>query len=82
MDLDNTRYTELINPYYGQYAGNTGGVVGVSHSRVFSINQQYLLTYKKNSVIITLIYWQVLNLMIIKIRLCPVASRKSTILIL
>ena len=48
MDLDNTRYTELINPYYGQYAGNTGGVVGVSHSRVFSINQQYLLTYKKN----------------------------------
>ena len=42
------RYTELINPYYGQYAGNTGGVVGVSHSRVFSINQQYLLTYKKN----------------------------------
>ena len=48
MDLDNTRYNELINPYYGQYAGNTGGVVGVSHSRVFSINQQYLLTYKKN----------------------------------
>lgn len=38
----------MINPYYGQYAGNHGGVVGVSHSRVFSINQQYLLTYKKN----------------------------------
>lgn len=48
MDLDNTRYAEMMNPYYGQYAGNTGGVVSISQSRVFSINQQYLLTYKKN----------------------------------
>lgn len=82
MDLDNTRYTELINPYYGQYAGNTGGVVGVSHSRVFSINQQYLLTYKKNFGDHNIDLLAGLNLMIIKIRLCPVASRKSTILIL
>ena len=49
MDLDNTRYSELVNPYYGQYASESvGGLVSMEHSRTFSVNQQYLLTYKNN----------------------------------
>ena len=39
MDLDNTRYSELVNPYYGQYASESvGGLVSMEHSRTFSVN--------------------------------------------
>lgn len=44
IDLDNTRYTNLYNAYYGQYS-STGGIIYVGATRSFSINQQYLLTY-------------------------------------
>ena len=44
IDLDNTRYTNLYNSYYGQYS-TTGGIIYVGATRTFSINQQYLLTY-------------------------------------
>lgn len=45
--VDDTRGSDLVNPFYGQYA-ELGGVVGVSHSRTTAINSQYLLTYKKS----------------------------------
>ena len=44
VDLDNTRFTNLYNAYYGQYS-TTGGIIYVGATRTFSINQQYLLTY-------------------------------------
>ena len=47
MDLDNTRYTNLTNPFYGQYSGSYGGSIVMQQARTFSVNQQYLLTYKK-----------------------------------
>ncbi|MDR0698582.1 MAG: SusC/RagA family TonB-linked outer membrane protein, partial [Tannerella sp.] len=40
----NERYNMLMNPYYGQYA-DSGGYVVVQASRLFTVNQQYLLTY-------------------------------------
>jgi TonB-linked SusC/RagA family outer membrane protein len=40
----NERYNMLMNPYYGQFADG-GGYVSVAANRVFSANQQYLLTY-------------------------------------
>lgn len=47
LDLNNRRYKNLYNPYYGQYAGAKGGIIYVGHRRSFSTNQQYLLTYNK-----------------------------------
>jgi TonB-linked SusC/RagA family outer membrane protein len=40
----NERYNMLMNPYYGQFAPS-GGYISASASRLFSVNQQYLLTY-------------------------------------
>ena len=47
VDVDNTRYTNLYNSYYGQYS-TTGGIIYVGTTRSFSINQQYLLTYNNS----------------------------------
>jgi TonB-linked SusC/RagA family outer membrane protein len=40
----NQRLNESSNPFYGQYA-DKGGHVSVEHTRFFSANRQYLLTY-------------------------------------
>ena len=44
-DLDNTRYSNKYNAYYGQYAGETGGIIYVGSTRSYGLNQQYLLEY-------------------------------------
>ncbi len=46
FNLDETRNTEVLNPYYGQFA-STKGTVGKSHSRSFDVNFQQLLNYNK-----------------------------------
>ena len=46
-DLDNTRSTTKYNAYYGQYAGEVGGVIYVGSYRTQGLNQQYLLTYNE-----------------------------------
>jgi TonB-linked SusC/RagA family outer membrane protein len=43
---DDTRWKNLYNAYYGQYAG-VGGIAYVGHTRMTALNQQYLLTYNK-----------------------------------
>ena len=40
------RYQSTLNPYYGQFA-NMGGQAQVEADRMFTLNQQYLLTYEK-----------------------------------
>jgi TonB-linked SusC/RagA family outer membrane protein len=40
----NERIRQLKNPYYGQFA-EMGGQVNAKHTRFFSVNRQYLLTY-------------------------------------
>ena len=49
VDANNVRNTDMVNPFYGQYSetSGVGGIVSVSTSRTFSVNQQYLLTYNK-----------------------------------
>ena len=49
VDANNVRYSELVNPYYGQYSetNGVGGLISVAAQRTFSTNQQYLLTYNK-----------------------------------
>ena len=49
IDANNERYTNMVNPYYGQYSetSGVGGIVSVASQRTFSTNQQYLLTYNK-----------------------------------
>ena len=44
VSLDETRGTEVSNPYYGQFA-ESGGAVFKSHSREIAYNMQQLLTY-------------------------------------
>ena len=44
MNLDETRYTWVYNPYYGQF-DTTGGTVEKEHTRYFSYNLQQLLNY-------------------------------------
>ena len=46
-DLDNTRTLTKYNAYYGQYAGETGGIIYIGSYRTQGINQQYLLTYNE-----------------------------------
>ena len=46
MDLDETRHTTMMNPYYGQFA-TSGGVISKSHSRMISYNLQQYLTYNE-----------------------------------
>ncbi|MDD2293470.1 MAG: TonB-dependent receptor [Bacteroidales bacterium] len=45
-NLDETRYTYVYNPYYGQFR-TTGGTVEVYHQRQFAWNTQQLLNYNK-----------------------------------
>ena len=44
MNLDEMRTTDLLNPYYGQFASE-GGIVGKGHDRQISYNLQQLLNY-------------------------------------
>ena len=46
---NNVRYTNMTNPFYGQYSetSGVGGLISVATERSFSTNQQYLLTYNK-----------------------------------
>ena len=44
MNLDETRSTTLMNPYYGQFA-TEGGIISKTHSRQISYNLQQLLNY-------------------------------------
>jgi len=44
VDLDENRYTEVLNPYYGQF-DSAGGTVTKQHYRYFSYNLQQLLNY-------------------------------------
>lgn len=44
--LDETRFTSLSNPYYGQFAAN-GGTLSKAQSRTFSVNLQQLLNYSR-----------------------------------
>ena len=46
VTIDETRYTSLLNPYYGQFA-TRGGSVSKAHYRTFDHNLQQLLTYAK-----------------------------------
>ena len=45
-NLDETRYTYVYNPYYGQF-DTTGGTVSKYHSRSYDYNIQQLLSYSK-----------------------------------
>lgn len=42
--LDETRFTNVTNPYYGQYASSEG-IVTVEHMRSYAYNLQQLLNY-------------------------------------
>lgn len=44
--IDETRSTNVSNPYYGQFAGS-GGTVSKTHSRSFAFNTQQLLNFTK-----------------------------------
>ena len=46
VNLDETRSTTLYNQYYGQFA-SSGGVVEKSHSRLFDLNFQQLLSWNR-----------------------------------
>ena len=46
-DVDDTRYTNKYNAYYGQYA-STGGIIYVGASRDVGITQQVLMNYNKS----------------------------------
>ena len=41
----NVRANELTNPFYG-YGSTVGGAAEAAHSRVFTLDQQYLISYK------------------------------------
>ena len=45
--LDESRYTYVYNPYYGQF-DSTGGTVSKAHERLFSYNLQQLLNFNKS----------------------------------
>ncbi|MBQ2842676.1 MAG: TonB-dependent receptor [Alistipes sp.] len=47
VTIDETRSTELMNPYYGQFAVS-GGVLYKGHSRSIAQNFQQLLSYTKD----------------------------------
>lgn len=44
FNLDETRYTYVYNPYYGQF-DSTGGTVSKSHQRTYDYNLQQLISY-------------------------------------
>ena len=45
-NLDETRYTTVYNPYYGQFR-STGGTVEKEHDRRFDYNMQQILRYNR-----------------------------------
>lgn len=45
--VDETRYTYVYNPYYGQF-DSTGGTVSKEHDRLMTYNLQQLLNYNKS----------------------------------
>ena len=45
FNLDETRHTTVLNPYYGQWDGETGGQVSKKHSRAYDYNLQQLISY-------------------------------------
>jgi TonB-linked SusC/RagA family outer membrane protein len=45
--LDETRFTYIYNPYYGQFR-TTGGTISKQHSRTYAYNLQQLLNYTKH----------------------------------
>ncbi|MDE6348096.1 MAG: SusC/RagA family TonB-linked outer membrane protein [Bacteroides sp.] len=47
FNLDETRGTTVLNPYYGQF-DSTGGTVSKSHARVYDYNLQQLVSYAKS----------------------------------
>lgn len=78
LHVDNTRLHIVGNKYYGQSASQNGSVQQYS-SRTYSLDQQYLLTYKKHLMCITLIFWPdmrvwiiILNLIIFWATICIV----------
>lgn len=46
MNLDETRYSSMLNRFYGQFASQ-GGILRKQHSRSFSYNLQQLINYSK-----------------------------------
>lgn len=44
--IDETRSTDVLNPYYGQFA-SAGGILSKGHSRAFAYNLQQLISYNK-----------------------------------
>ena len=44
FNLDETRFTYVYNPYYGQF-DSTGGTVSKSHRRTYDYNLQQLISY-------------------------------------
>ncbi len=46
MNLDETRYSSMLNRFYGQFASQ-GGILSKQHNRSFSYNLQQLLNYSK-----------------------------------
>ena len=47
LALDEYRYTQVLNPYYGQFA-SSGGTVSKSHTRTTDMNTQQLLNYTQS----------------------------------
>ncbi|MGN0310323.1 MAG: SusC/RagA family TonB-linked outer membrane protein, partial [Bacteroides sp.] len=46
-NLDETRYTTVLNPYYGQFT-STGGNVTKEHYRTYEYNLQQLINYQRS----------------------------------
>ncbi len=46
MNLDETRYSSMLNRFYGQFASQ-GGILSKQHNRSFSYNLQQLINYSK-----------------------------------
>ena len=47
FNLDETRFTYVYNPYYGQF-DSTGGTVSKHHQRTYDYNLQQLITYTRS----------------------------------
>ncbi len=43
-DIDETRHSTLLNPYYGQFA-TEGGIISKEHQRIITYNLEQLLNY-------------------------------------
>ena len=46
MNVDETRYSSMLNRFYGQFASQ-GGILSKQHNRSFSYNLQQLINYSK-----------------------------------